>query len=203
MPVVATIRRPIRSPIAALLVALALILTTVRPAAAQSTSDILETLRAGGHVIYFRHAATTWSGIDSIDWPRERQRLLSEQGIEDSRQIGVAFQAQNIPVGDVLASPFARCRDMAEIAFGRVEERFELLGLLSDDEGRAERAAYLEGLLTDAPADRSNRVIVAHRSNIQTVAGVSLEEGEAVIVRPGPDGFEILGTLMPADWTQG
>ena len=84
---------------------------------------ILAELADGGEVVYFRRAATTWSGVDRIEWPRERQRLLSERGIEDSIRIGAAFRKRGLPVGEVLASPFARCRDMAELAFDRVEER--------------------------------------------------------------------------------
>ena len=157
-------------------------------------------LREGGHVIYFRHAATTWSGVDRIEWPREQQRLLSDLGIAQSRQIGAAFAEHGIPVGDVLASPFARCRDMAEIAFGRVEERMELLGLLSDASGRLARIEYLRDQLTTPPAPRSNRIIVSHRSNIAEVAGASLAEGEAVVVRPDGAGFSTITQVQPNSW---
>ena len=171
------------------------------PRPARASDAIIAALRGGGHVVYFRHGATTWSGIDRLEWPRERQRLLSEEGIRQSEIIGAAFRRRAIPVGDVLASPFARCRDMAEIAFGRVDERMELIGLLSDDRGRAERTAFLRELVTTPPADGANRVIVAHRSNIAAVADVALEEGEAVALRPGgAGGFATLGTLMPGDW---
>ncbi|MFD0860495.1 histidine phosphatase family protein [Roseovarius aquimarinus] len=172
------------------------------PSAALARPALREALRRGGHVIYFRHGATTWSGIDHIDWPRERQRLLSDLGIAQSERIGAAFRAANFPVGEVLASPFARCRDMAEIAFGRVEERRELLGLLSDDAGRAGRIAYLRDLLTTPPAEGTNRVIVAHRSNIEEVAGARLAEGEALVTRPAPQGFETLAQWMPEDWAR-
>lgn len=165
--------------------------------------DLDAALRAGGQVIYFRHAATTWSGVDRIEWPRERQRLLSEEGIAQSRRIGRAFADAGIPVGEVLASPFARCRDMAEIAFGRVEERSELLGLLSDANGRADRVAFLRAKLGTPPAPGMNRVIVSHRSNIAEVAGASLAEGEAVIVTPQGGSFSVLGTRMPDDWPAG
>ncbi len=90
---------------------------------------------------------------------------------------------------------------MAEIAFGRVEERFELLGLLSDDEGRAERIAYLRERMSAPTGEAGNRIIVSHTSNIREVAGVSLGEGDAVVVKPlGGGNFRILGTLRPADW---
>ena len=158
--------------------------------------DLLE---QGQAVVYFRHGATTWSGIDRIEWPRSRQRLLSDLGIAQSEQIGAAFRDHDLAVGDVLASPFARCRDMAEIAFGRVEERMELLGLLSDANGRADRVAFLEQQLSDPPTN-GNRIIIAHRSNIAEVAGVTLQEGEAVILRPTGDGFDVIATRLPDTW---
>ena len=185
-------------------VALAAVLAAAFAATAARADEgveaILAELADGGEVVYFRHAATTWSGIDRIEWPRERQRLLSERGIEDSERIGEAFRERSIPVGEVLASPFARCRDMAELAFGRVEERAELLGLLSDADGREERVRYLRERMSAPPAPGTNRVLVSHTSNVAEVAGVRLAEGEAVVVRPDGDGFEVLGTLMPDEW---
>jgi len=74
-------------------------------------------LEQGGYVIYFRHGATTWYGVDRLDRSNERQRLLSEEGVRQSEITGAAFRARRIPVGDVLASPFARCADMARIAY--------------------------------------------------------------------------------------
>ena len=172
---------------------------TMPIAASANVAAARDPLSVGQAVVYFRHAATTWSGVDQIEWPRERQRLLSDLGIAQSERIGAAFRAQSFPVGEVIASPFARCRDMAEIAFGHVEERMELLGLLSDSQGRADRIAYLRSKLSK-PTMGSNRIIVAHRSNIAEAAGVSLGEGDAVIVRPTGDGWETLVQMSPDDW---
>jgi phosphohistidine phosphatase SixA len=170
------------------------------PSLARAQQNVINALKAGGYVIYFRHAATTWSGIDRIEWPREQQRLLSEEGIAQSQAIGAAFRQHGIPVGAVLASPFARCRDMAEIAFGRVEERIELLGLLSDNQGRSARVAYLRDRLKSQPRSGTNRIIVSHTSNIAEVANVRLAEGEAVVVRPNGTGFNVLETLLTGSW---
>lgn len=166
-----------------------------------SRAAAVDLLVAGQAVVYFRHAATTWSGIDQIEWPRSRQRLLSELGIEQSRLIGRAFSTLGFPVGEVIASPFARCRDMAEIAFGRVEENMLLLGLLSDRDGRQERSAFLRDRLTAPTLDMKNRVIVSHRSDIADVAGVELAEGEGVVIQPNTGNFQVLAQLMPQDWT--
>jgi len=162
----------------------------------------LEALRAGGLVIYFRHPPTTWNGVDQIGWPRERQRLLSAEGQAQARTVGVAFQRHQLRVDEVLASPFARCRDMAEIAFGRVEERRELLGLLSQDAGTQQRIAYSLELLRRPVEGNKLRVIVGHSSNIRASAGVDVSEGSAVIVRPGDGaaGFEVVDILELGDW---
>ncbi len=171
---------------------------TVQASVSSKTRDAL---LAGELVIYFRHGATTWMGIDRIDWPREKQRLLSAAGIAQSKLIGQQLRRIGAPIGDVMASPFARCRDMAEIAFGRVNERSELLGLLSDAQGRPARVAFLLEHISSSTNGDGNRIIVSHRSNIQNVAGSTLEEGEAVLIRPlGSGEFEVLETLMPEDW---
>lgn len=167
-----------------------------------AAAELLHALRQGGLVVYFRHGATTWSGVDQVDWPRERQRLLSPEGVAQARVIGEVFRRHALPVGEVLASPFARCRDMAEIAFGRVEERTELLGLLSEDKDQSKRIEFSRSLLRRTVPAGDNRVIVGHSSNISRSSGVSLPEGGAVIVRPGggADEFSVLGSLSPEDW---
>ena len=184
-----------------LAIVLALSAFMPHPVNASVSLKTRDALLAGELVIYFRHGATTWMGIDRIEWPREKQRLLSQAGIAQSKLIGQQIQRIGAPIGDVMASPFARCRDMAEIAFGRVDERSELLGLLSDAQGRPTRVAFLLDLVSSPTNGDGNRIIVSHRSNIQNVAGSSLEEGEAVLIRPlGGEKFEVLETLMPEDW---
>ncbi len=116
--------------------------------------------------------------------------------------IGQEFKRLDLPVGDVLASPFARCRDMAEIAFGRVEERLELLGLLSDSAGREDRVAYLRQQVSTPTNGTGNRIIVSHTSNIREVANVFLNEGDGVLLRPlGDERFEILESVAPDQWS--
>ncbi len=184
-----------------LVIVLAIVALISHPVQASVSVKTRDALLAGELVIYFRHAATTWMGIDRIEWPREKQRLLSEQGIAQSKLVGEQIGRIGAPIGDVIASPFARCRDMAEIAFGRVEERSELLGLLSDAQGRPARVAFLLDQVSTPTNNDGNRIIVSHRSNIQDVAGSSLAEGEAVLIKPlGSGQFEVLETLMPEDW---
>jgi hypothetical protein len=85
-------------------------------------SDLIDALRRGGCVIYFRHAATNPEQADTID-PRlgrcEAQRNLSPDGRRMAAEIGGAFKTLRIPVGKVVSSPYCRTVDTAMLAFGR------------------------------------------------------------------------------------
>lgn len=164
-------------------------------------AELARQLSAGDLTVYFRHGATTRGGVDRPEWPRERQRLLSEAGEAQARAVGEAFRRHGWPVGEVIASPMARCRDMAEIAFGRVHESSDLLGLLFEGGSRQRRIEQSLQLLRRS-ASGGNRILVGHSSNIQESTGVHLPEGGAVLVRAAADGsgFTVLGRLDPADW---
>jgi phosphohistidine phosphatase SixA len=47
-----------------------------------------------------------------------RQRNLTDGGRADARAIGAAIRSLGIPIGEVLASPFCRTRETAELIFG-------------------------------------------------------------------------------------
>ena len=177
--------------------------TPTRAAGLASRADLLSALAAGGLVVYFRHGATNKGGVDRIEWPRSRQRLLSAEGEAQARAVGEVFRRHRIGLEDVLASPFARCHDFAHIAFGRVQDDRQLLGLLSQDSERQQRIDHSLALLRKPVPRGANRVLVGHSSNIQETTGVFLPEGGAVLARPGSGadkGFTVLGEWPPAEW---
>lgn len=84
--------------------------------------EFLSALQKGGHVIYFRHAQTDKDYADQAD-PKmklddcETQRKLNDVGEKQANDIGAAFKAKNIPVGEVIASEFCRAWRTADLAF--------------------------------------------------------------------------------------
>jgi phosphohistidine phosphatase SixA len=133
--------------------------------------DLVARLRQGGHVIFIRHAATEATQDD----PRpdladpSTQRNLSDAGRNQARQLGRAIGRLRIPVGTVLASPYARTRETAELAFGRDRVRVtrDLLNEAfpgTDDEELAHR---LRRLFTTRPPAGQNTVLVSHGFNLQ------------------------------------
>ncbi|RPJ37259.1 MAG: hypothetical protein EHM21_18245, partial [Chloroflexi bacterium] len=105
---------------------------------------VIEALRSGCYVIYFRHAATDPIPDDANPVVLDdcsTQRNLSAAGQAQAGEIGLAFQRLGIPVGRVLASPFCRALDTARLAFGRVkiERSLENLETSPDDAEREKR----------------------------------------------------------------
>ena len=112
----------------------------------------------------------------------------------------MAFKQHDFAVGEVLSSPFARCHDMAVIAFGKTQDKMELLGILSESSGRDERAEYSIKLVSQAVPAGENRIIVGHSSNIRESTGQSVGEGDAVVLRSSTKGTQVLAVLSPEDW---
>ncbi len=55
--------------------------------------------------------------------------------------------------------------------------------------------------LSTPPGGAGNTVLVSHTSNLEEVAGVTLEEGEAAVYEPlGNGDFERRARLMPEEW---
>ena len=181
-------------------IALACVLPLAAAHPAIADDDALWTLlRAGGQVIMLRHAGTDGTPGDP---PGARfddcatQRNLTAKGREQARQIGEALRAREIPVGRVLSSPWCRCMDTAQVAFGRAEPLFPLLGGPRDAASIETRVRALRPLLGAAPVG-GNLVLVTHGFTILDVTGERVAEGEMVIFTPqGDNRFTLAGHLM-------
>jgi phosphohistidine phosphatase SixA len=154
--------------------------------------DLVTRLREGGHVIFIRHTATEATQDD----PRpdladpSTQRNLSEVGREQARQLGRAIRRLRVPVGTVLASPYARTRETAELAFGRNRVRVtrDLLNEAFPGTDDEELARGLRRLFATRPPAGQNTVLVSHGFNLQGATGLSVAEGESAVFTPGDVG---------------
>lgn len=187
-----------------LLVVAALLLAQAGRAAAQSEAEILvAAMQDGGKVIYMRHAATHQGEVDTGRLgDRAGQRNLSEAGRQQAREIGRAFQVLHIPINEVLASPVYRARDTAETAFGQTEVTVTM-DLVADDYAGTQLRRMLDAtrrLLRTSAGPGMNRILVGHRTPLETVMGRSfpdsvLPEGSMAVFLPGGSSPQLLGTI--------
>ncbi|APV49943.1 hypothetical protein BWI17_09750 [Betaproteobacteria bacterium GR16-43] len=158
-------------------------------------------LRKGGQVILLRHSATEPGLGDPAGYKLDdckTQRNLSEAGREQSRALGARLRAQRVPIERVYTSPWCRCRETAQLAFGKAED-WEPLGSTFDTphlEGASAETVKKRILAYSIVKPRGNVVMVTHNVNIAALTKLSVGMGEMVVVRPdGCCGLRVEGRL--------
>src|SRR5262249_16986597 len=161
-------------------------------------------LRAGGYVLYFRHADTDHTQKDTQGMNFDdcaAQRNLTDRGRDNARAIGEAFRALRIPTGAVLASPYCRTVETAMLAFGAAEKSMAVREGGPLPPGSPGRFTALSALLSSPPAPGVNTVIVGHGYPFYAlVGGQYLDEGEAAVVRPRSTSFEVVARVWAKQW---
>ena len=191
--------------LAAALVA-ALGLTLVAGASAAVGPDLTRSLRTGGLVVVFRHAATDFSKPDRdpvVVSDCSTQRNLSAQGRADARAIGRGVRRLALPIGKVYASAYCRTLETARLAFGRATVHPALLNTIASEHDAAWRKQIRDArrLIGTRPAPRTLTVLVTHGVVVQESTGQTLEEGEAIVFRPlGNSRFRVVGRVLPREW---
>src|SRR5438067_1667029 len=108
----------------ATLILAALILSVLRvPVSADEKKplagkELIEQLKKGGYVIFFRHCATNEDQADTDTMHLDNlkaQRHLSDKGRDQSREIGKAFQQLDIPIKGILTSKFYRAQEVGKL----------------------------------------------------------------------------------------
>ncbi|HEV2976473.1 MAG TPA: histidine phosphatase family protein [Casimicrobiaceae bacterium] len=165
---------------------------------------LLAALKAGGLILYFRHASTDFGQNDEQMTGYEdctRQRNLTARGRDEARAIGAAIARLGLPIGEVLASPFCRTMETARLIFGRATAAAAVRGGPPSG-GATERYAALRELLSSPPPAGTDLVIVSHGNPFHAVAGeVYLAEGEAAVIQPlGAAGFRIVARIPKDGW---
>jgi phosphohistidine phosphatase SixA len=169
-------------------------------------SVLVRALQAGGYVIYFRHAATDQTQVESNRVALEdcrTQRNLTEMGREQARTIGTAFSALHIKVSKLFSSPYCRAVDTAKLAFGDPIVLPDLAPSIVKNEIEAKRGAQvLAEILKTRPPEGTNVVVVSHLGNLKDAVGVWPDsEGAAHIFTPDGTGkTSYLARIGPEEW---
>jgi hypothetical protein len=165
---------------------------------------LVSALRQGGLILYFRHTSTDFGQNDDQMTGYEdcsRQRNLTDQGRDEARKIGAEIKRLQLPIGEVLASPFCRTMETARLMFGRAQSTAAVRGGPARPDS-PDRYAELRKLLSTPPQPGTDLVIASHGNPFAAVAGTPyLAEGEAAVIRPlGADGFRIVARIPKTEW---
>lgn len=197
------------------LILAACMLLAARPVAAAEPQGValVAALRAGGHVLYFRHAATDWTQNDQVrqagDWQScdgAKMRQLSDTGRMTAQLIGLALRTLAIPVGEVISSEYCRTAETARLmSLGAVRTTTEIMNLRSQDYvgGHDVVVRNARAHFTRPLTPGTNRVIVGHGNLMRAATGQYTDEAGAGVFKPTPGsdlGFVLVTLITPQDW---
>jgi phosphohistidine phosphatase SixA len=181
--------------------ALAALLLGALSLAAHADEALWKLLREGGQVLFIRHATTTPGVGDPQGFRLDdcgTQRNLSDEGRAEAKRLGDLLRARNVPIGEVLSSPWCRCHETARLALGREASTWVALGNLF---GRRENAdAQVRQMRTRIGAWRGkgNLVLISHGSTALPLTGISPQQAEIIVLSPrGGSEFRVAGRIPP------
>lgn len=142
-------------------------------------------LAGGGFVLMMRHAQTEAGIGDPANFRVEdcsTQRNLSDAGRAQARAVGAALREAGIRVDTVRSSAWCRCRETAELAFGRHEVWPALNSFFDGRPGAQAQTREVEAFAAGwrPPA---NAMLVTHQVNITAALGTWTAPGEIVVGR--------------------
>lgn len=155
------------------------------PWLAQAQPDALAArLAAGACVVVLRHAQTEPGIGDPPGFRLDRcstQRNLSAEGRAQAERIGQWFQSRGLAPSAVQSSAWCRCKDTADMAFGRHKVWPALNSFFGEYRTRDAQTAQLRAALKTMPAGNFE-VWVTHQVNMTALTGEGMVMGEALVL---------------------
>lgn len=172
--------------------------------------SLLDSLREGGYILYSRHGeATIGMDLPNLNFQYcYTQRNLSNLGRRQAIYYGELIRALQIPIDyPVVASPFCRAAETAQLAFGQEYVQIDPFWAeaynLNRNITQSEQERILDTLWTKletVPVSGTNQVIIAH-SFPKAVGLGQILDMETVVIRPlgRRNGFENIAKLSLND----
>jgi phosphohistidine phosphatase SixA len=173
---------------------------------AQADERVAALLREGGVVLAFRHALAP----GTFDPPQFRvddcstQRNLNDAGRDQARRMGQWMVQRNLAPAVVRSSPWCRCVDTANLAFGRAEVWAALGSPRGADEvTNAQSLRELRAAVAAAGQQRGRfEVWVTHQFVLSALVTTVTSSGEGLVLRAAQGGNdaapEVLARLAAA-----
>ena len=168
-----------------------------------SETQLWDKLKQGGLVIVMRHSAVIKSkqhGQPMLRDPSCRKEIkLSAKGKLQAAYTGKLFSIKNIPVEEVLTSPYCRTIETAKIAFSknRAVDFLILLDALPQTQAEANTKTLSQRI--GSYSGKGNLIIITHAPNINAISFETIETGEFIVFTPmGNNEFEEAGKIKAA-----
>ena len=177
--------------------------------AAQAQS--FEFLRGGGRTLFLRHATTEWSGqvneIGALDASKldakacASKRMLTEDGRLQAQAVANALQGLELGPLDVQTAGLCRTFETARL----LSANPRIVDGLTPVPGRVPslraQGETIEKIVRAGETARGLRVIVGDYDAVQALYGVTLGEGDGLVLKVEAGEVAAVARIRASDWT--
>ena len=170
---------------ASVILSLTLLLAMPAAAAAADQAEIIDRLKAGGHIPMIRHALAPGNG----DPPNFKigdcatQRNLDDTGRNQARSIGVWLRNNGISSARVYSSQWCRCLETARLLnLGPVQELSALNSFYERTQDREPNLRALNDFISQQPVKGELIIMVTHFVTIAEIAGTGVSSGGGALL---------------------
>ena len=149
-----------------------------------SNEKLVNSLKEGGKLIFIRHAHAPGNGDPENFNLKDcaSQRNLNQEGINQSKKIGLFFTKNKIQIDKVLSSEWCRCKDTAKYAFNDYKT-FDALNSFYDARFTKNKAKQIKDLKKYISSwnSKKNLVLVTHFVVISETLSMGSASGEIIV----------------------
>ena len=160
-----------------------------------SNEKLISSLKEGGKLIFIRHAHAPGNGDPENFNLKDcsSQRNLNQEGINQSKKIGLFFTRNKIQIDKVLSSEWCRCKDTAKYAFNDYKI-FDALNSFYDSKFKKNKTKQIKDLKKYISSwnSKKNLVLVTHYVVISETISVGSSSGEIIVTDKK---FNIIGSI--------
>jgi len=163
---------------------------------ADSKKNIIENLKAGGNLIFIRHAYAPGGGDpENFNiYDCSTQRNLSESGRIQSKKIGNFFKENKIKIKNVYSSEWCRCKETAFLAFKSFKTKSFLNSFFSSKFAHKKKSQIKDFQKFLNNWDKKNNLIfITHYVVISEILDYPPSSGEIVV---SDKNLKIIDTLQ-------
>jgi phosphohistidine phosphatase SixA len=163
---------------------------------ADSKKNIIENLKAGGNLIFIRHAYAPGGGDpENFNiYDCSTQRNLSESGRIQSKKIGNFFKENKIKIKNVYSSEWCRCKETASLAFKSFKTKTFLNSFFSSKFAHKKKSQIKDFQKFLNIWDKKNNLIfITHYVVISEILDYPPSSGEIVVADKN---LKIIDTLQ-------
>ena len=175
---------------------LILFISLTTPVKADSKKNIIENLKAGGKLIFIRHAYAPGGGDpENFNiYDCSTQRNLSESGRIQSKKIGNFFKENKIKIKNVYSSEWCRCKETASLAFKSFKTKSFLNSFFSSKFAHKKKSQIKDFQKFLNNWDKKNNLIfITHYVVISEILDYPPSSGEIVV---SDKNLKIIDTLQ-------